>query len=97
VDATLRLKKSVRSDPQILAVKNAARLVAIWVAVAPVPVMVLISMFLPLVRDISLVAFVLICPVGAVLVIIPVVVIMVPRVVDTDLDMLIVRHCSGDS
>jgi len=53
-------------------------LIVVWVAVAPVPVMMLIFMFLPLVRDIRLVAFVLVCPVGAVLVVIPVVVIMVP-------------------
>jgi hypothetical protein len=53
-------------------------LIVIWVAVAPIPIVALILMFLPLVRDIRLVAFVLVCPVGAVLVLIPVVVIMVP-------------------
>jgi hypothetical protein len=47
-------------------------------AVPVIPVVVLIFMFLPLVRDIRLVAFVLVCPVSAVLVIIPDVVIMVP-------------------
>jgi hypothetical protein len=50
----------------------------IRVAVPPIPIVVLITMFLPLVRDIRLVAFVPVCPVGAVLVLIPVVVIMVP-------------------
>ena len=53
-------------------------LIVIWMAVAPIPIMVLIAMFLPLVRDVRLVAFVPVCPVGAVLMLIPVVVIMVP-------------------
>jgi len=71
-------------------------LIAIWMTVAPVPVIVLILMFPVLVGKISLVALVLVGAVCAVLALIPVVIVVVPRVVDTDLDMFIVGRCSGD-
>ena len=54
-------------------------------------------MFLMLVGKISIVALVLVGPVCAVLAVVPVVIVVVPRVVDTDLDMFIVGLCSGDS
>ena len=63
--------------------------------VAPVPVIVLILMLLMLVGKISLVALVLVGPVCAVLAGVPIVIVMVPRVVDADLDMFIVGGCCG--
>jgi hypothetical protein len=54
-------------------------------------------MFLMLVGKISLVALVLVGPVCAVLAVVPVVIVVVPRVVDTNLDMFIVGSWSGDS
>ena len=52
-------------------------------------------MLLMLVGTIGLVAFVLIGTVGMVFAIVPIVVVMVPRVVDSDLDMLIIGCCSS--
>ena len=69
----------------------------VWMAVAPVPIVLLILMFLMLVGAIGLVAFVLVGTVSAVLAFVPVVIVVVPGVIDTDLDMLIVGRCSGDS
>ena len=69
--------------------------VVIPMTVAPVPIIVLILMFLMFVGEIGLVAFVLVGPVGAVLAFVPVVIVVVPRVVDTDLDMFIVGSFSG--
>jgi len=51
-------------------------LIAIWVTVAPVPIILLVLMFLALVGEIRLVAFVLVVPVSAVFALIPVVVVM---------------------
>jgi hypothetical protein len=70
-------------------------LIVISMTVAPVPVIMLILMFLMLVGEVSLVAFILVGPVGAVLAFVPIVIVAVPRVVDTDLDMFIVGCCSG--
>jgi len=72
-------------------------LIVVWMAMAPVPVMLLILMFLMFVSKIMLVAFILVGPVGVVLAIIPVVIVMVPRVVNADLYMLVVRRCSSSS
>ena len=72
-------------------------LIAIWMAVTPVPIIVLILMFPTLVGKIRLMALVLVGPVCAVLALVPTVIVVVPRVVDTDLDMFIVGRCSGDS
>jgi hypothetical protein len=91
-----RLKKSERSHPQIRPLEM-PWLIVIWMTVAPVPVIVLIRMFPMLVGKISLVASVLVGPVCVVLAVVPVVIVVVPRVVDTDLDMFIVGRCSGKS
>jgi hypothetical protein len=64
--------------------------------VAPIPVIVLICMFSMPVGQISLVALVLVGSVCAFLAVVPVVIVVVPRIVDTDLDMFIVGRCSGD-
>jgi hypothetical protein len=72
-------------------------LIVIWMTVAPVPVIVLIIMFLMLVGKISLVALVLVGPVSAVLAFVPVVIVVVPRVVDPDLYMFIAGRCGGDN
>lgn len=69
----------------------------IWMTVAPVPVIVLIRMFPMLVGKISLVAFVLVGPVCVILAVVPVVIVVVPRVVDTDLDMFIVGRRGSES
>ena len=58
-------------------------LIVIRMTVAPVPVIVLIRMFPMLVGKISLVALVLVGPVCVVLAVVPVVIVVVPRVVDT--------------
>ena len=68
-----------------------------WVTVAPVPVMVLVFMFPMLVGKVVFMALVLVGPVSAVLALVPVVVIVVPGVVDSDLNMRIVRCCADDS
>lgn len=68
----------------------------IWMTVPPIPVIVLIRMFPMLVGKISLMALILVGPVCVVLAGVPVVIVVVPRVVDTDLDMFIVGRCSGE-
>jgi hypothetical protein len=50
-----------------------------------------------LIGQIILVALLLVGPVCAVLVVVPIVIIVVPRVVDTNLDIFIVGRCSGES
>ncbi len=72
-------------------------LIVIWMTVTPVPVIVLVLMFLMLVGKIILVALLLIGPVSAVLAFVPVVIVVVPRVVDPDLYVFIVGRCGGDS
>ena len=89
-------EKSEHSRPQIRPLEM-PWLIVIWMTVALVPVIVLICMFPMLVGKISLVALVLVGPVCAVLTIVPVVIVVVPRVVDADLNMFIVGRCSGES
>jgi len=72
-------------------------LIAIWMAVTPVPVIVLVLVFLMLVGKIIFVALVLVGPVSVVLSFVPVVIVVVPRVVHPDLHMFIVRRCGDDS
>lgn len=63
--------------------------------VAPVPVMVLVLMLPMLVSEVSLVPLVLVGSIGTVLAFVPVVIIVVPRVVNTDLLMSIVGRRGG--
>jgi hypothetical protein len=85
-----------RSHPQIRPSETPG-LIVIWMTVAPVPVIVLIRMFPMLVGKISLVAFVLVGPVCVILAVVPVVIVVVPRIVDTDLDMFIVGRRGSES
>jgi hypothetical protein len=61
-------------------------LVVIRVTVAPVPVMLLVAVLPVLVGHIRVVASFLVVPVGAVFTVIPVVVVVVMRVVDANLN-----------
>jgi hypothetical protein len=70
-----------------LAQNETCVLIAIRVTMAPVPVMMLVPMLPVLVRNIRVMAFLLVVPVGTVFAVIPVVVVMVMRVVDANLDM----------
>ena len=66
----------------------------IRVAVAPVPVIVLTFVVLFLVRAIILVPFCQISSVCVVFAVIPVVVVTVARIVDSDLNVGFLRRCS---
>ena len=70
-------------------------LIVIWMAVAPVPVIVLLFVVLFVVRAIILVPFYQIASVGIFFPVIPVVVVMVRRVIDSDLNAGLLGRCSG--
>src|ERR1700739_749606 len=70
-------------------------LIVVRVRVAPVPVMLLVAVLAVFVGNIRIVAFLLVVPVGTVFTVIPVVIVVVMRVVDANLDMLFLRRCSG--
>jgi hypothetical protein len=70
-------------------------LIVIWMAVTPVPVIVLKFVVLFFIRAINLVPFCQVASVGAVFAVIPVVIVMVVRVVDSDLNTGFLWYCSG--
>jgi hypothetical protein len=72
-------------------------LIVIRVAMAPVPVMLLVAMLPVLVRNVRVVALLLVVPIGTVFPVIPVVVVMVMRVVNANLNPGILRRgCCHD-
>jgi hypothetical protein len=77
--------------------KEAYLLIVIRVTVAVVPVMLLVAMLAVLVRNIRVVALLLVVPIGTVFAVIPVVVVVVMRVVDSNLNVLFLcRRRGGD-
>jgi len=75
-------------------VHNEVRLlIAIRVVVAPLPVILLVLMLPMLVRNIRVMAFLLVVPIGTIFAVIPVVIVVVMRVVDANLNMLFL--CRG--
>jgi hypothetical protein len=76
--------------------KEAYLLIVIRVTVAVVPVMLLVAMLAVLVRNIRVVALLLVVPIGTVFAVIPVVVVVVMRVVDSNLNVLFLCRRRGD-
>jgi len=71
-------------------------LIAVWMTVAPIPVVPLHSVVLHLVLTIPPVSCRQVTPVGAVLVVVPVVVITVIPIVDSHLDAAFLRSGMGN-
>jgi len=70
-------------------------LIAVWVTVAPIPIVSLHSVVLPLVRAITPVPFHKVTSVGAVFAVVPVMVIAVVPIVDPHLDAGLLSFGSG--
>ncbi len=68
--------------------KAAIALIVVWMTVAPIPVVPLHSVVLPVVLTITPVLFHQIMSVGAIFVSVPVVIVMMVSVVDSHLDFL---------
>jgi hypothetical protein len=90
--ASFKLAEAVRRSN--LAFNETPALIVIWMTVAPVPVIVLLFVAFFVVRAILRVVFRQIASVGVVFIGIPVVVVMVARIVDSDLNAFL-RCCSG--
>jgi len=91
--APLELGEAVwRSD---LVFSETPASIVIWMAVAPVPVILLLLMVPRGILVILLVPFFQVAPVGAVFAFIPIVVVMVARIVDSDLNAGFLGRCSG--
>jgi hypothetical protein len=63
-------------------------LIAVWIGVAIIPIVPLYAVMLPRIDDITPVVYHQVMPVGVVFVSVPVVVVMMVPVVDSDLDVL---------
>jgi hypothetical protein len=79
-------------------------LIVIRMTVAPIPIVLLHFVVLPVVLTITPVLFCQVAPVGAVLAVVPIMVVAVVPIVDSDVDLLTVRlghnqcwHSNGSS
>jgi len=87
---------AIRGEPADLIYWKKRSLITIWVTVAPVPIMLLVLMLPVFVRDIRVMAFLLVVPVGTVFAVIPVVIIAMMRVIDANLNSGILRRRGHD-
>jgi hypothetical protein len=74
---------------------NRPLLIAVWVTVTPIPVVILHSVMLPMVLAITPVLYCQVSPVSSVFVVVPVMVITVVPIVDSDLDAAVLRSRVG--
>jgi hypothetical protein len=72
-------------------------LIVIWMAVTPVPVVVLVFVALFVIRAITFMALAQVTAIGVVFAVIPIVVVMVARIVHSDLNGLRCRGGRGGS
>jgi hypothetical protein len=70
-------------------------LIAVWMAMAPVPVIALLSAALPVVFAIVSMLIREIASIGAILAVVPIVIVLVIPIIDSDLDAGLLRRRAG--